>query len=171
MATAYIHVLVVNDDEAQGRRLAQPFAAWGWDATRVSSDPYAALALMADVPFDLVLLDLKAAERDRYAFLRARRDDSRLSAVSVVITAFPGAPLSRLARCIEMGASDYITHPDHHSLFRARLQNILQRKLLQEQATTALEAFNEIEKIADDLRLVILPIGACLLYTSPSPRD
>ncbi len=162
MATTYIHVLLVNDDEAQGRRLARPFAAWGWDATRVSSDPYAALALMADVPFDLVLLDLKAAERDRYAFLRARRDDSRLSAVPVVITAFPGAPLSRLARCIEMGAGDYITHPDHHSLFRARLQNILQRKLLQEQATTALEAFNEIEKIADDLRLVILPIGAAL---------
>ncbi len=33
---------------------------------------------------------------------------------------------------------------------------------MQEQARTALEAFNEIEKIADDLRLVILPIGAAL---------
>ena len=162
MPFAYIHVLVVDDDEAQSYRLSKPFASWGWDATRVPSNPHSALALMADVSFDLVLLDLKAAERDRYAFLRARRGDARLSAIPVVITAFPGAPLARLARCIEMGASDYITHPDHHALFRARLQNILQRKLLQEQANTALEAFNEIEKIADDLRLVILPIGAAL---------
>ena len=170
MPLAYIHVLVVDDDEGQSNRLTRPFASWGWDATRVPSNPHSALALMADVSFDLVLLDLKAAERDHYAFLRARRDDPRLAAIPVVITAFPGAQLSRLARCIEMGASDYITHPDHHVLFRARLQNILQRKLLQEQANTALEAFNEIEKIADDLRLVILPIGAALSAESEYDR-
>jgi serine phosphatase RsbU (regulator of sigma subunit)/CheY-like chemotaxis protein len=82
--------------------------------------------------------------------------------IPVVITAWPDAQLSRLARCIEKGASDYIVHPEHHVLMRARLQNILQRRLLQEQASTALEAFNEIEKIADDLRLVILPIVAAL---------
>lgn len=162
MPFANFHVLVIDDDEGQSNRLTKPFASWGWAATRIPSNPHSALALMADVSFDLVLLDLKAAERDHYAFLRVRRDDQRLSAIPVVITAFPGAPLARLARCIEMGASDYITHPDHHVLFRARLQNILQRKLLQEQANTALEAFNEIEKIADDLRLVILPIGAAL---------
>lgn len=170
MPFAFIHVLVVDDDEAQSKRLTRPFSSWGWDATRMPSNPHSALSLMADVAFDLVLLDLKAAERDHYAFLRARRDDPHLATIPVVITAFPGAPLARLARCIEMGASDYITHPDHHVLFRARLQNVLQRKLLQEQANTALEAFNEIEKIADDLRLVILPIGAALSAESEYDR-
>jgi sigma-B regulation protein RsbU (phosphoserine phosphatase) len=63
---------------------------------------------------------------------------------------------------VEHGASDYITHPHQHVLLRARLQNVLQRKLLQEQAAMALGQFNEIEKIADDLRLVILPLGAAL---------
>jgi len=162
MTYANIHVLVLDDDEAQGRRLAGPFAAWGWGVSHMSGDPRPALALLADVPFDLVLLDLRAAEREHYAFLRARRDDPRLSAIPVVITAWATAPLPRLARCIELGASDFIIHPDHPVLFRARLQNILQRKLMQDQAATALEAFNEIEKIADDLRLVILPIGAAL---------
>jgi serine phosphatase RsbU (regulator of sigma subunit)/CheY-like chemotaxis protein len=170
MPLTYIHVLVIDDDEPQSRRLAKPFTSWGWDATRLPGDPKPALKQMAGGLFDLVLLDLKAAERDNYALLRARRSDPALSAIPVVITAFPGAPLARLARCIEWGASDYITHPDHHVLFRARLQNILQRKLLQEQANTALEAFNEIEKIADDLRLVILPIGAALSAESEYDR-
>jgi serine phosphatase RsbU (regulator of sigma subunit) len=82
--------------------------------------------------------------------------------VPVVVTATPGTALRRLARCVELGASDYITHPANATLLRARLQNSMQKKLLAEQATMALEAFNDIEKVADDLRLVILPIGAAL---------
>lgn len=162
MPLSSIHVLVIDDNEQQRVRLTQPFASWGWAATQVPSDPHDALARLAAEPFDLVLLDLKAAERDSFTFLRARRSDPRLAGIPVVITAFPGASLARLARCVELGAGDYITHPDHRVLLRARLQNVLQRKLLQEQANTALEAFNEVEKIADDLRLVILPIGAAL---------
>lgn len=162
MPVTYIHVLVIHDDTAQSEQLTRPFPSWGWDATRVSSEPAGALAALAARRYDLVLLDLHAAERDEYAFLRDWRQHPPFSAIPVVITSRPGPSLARLARCIEHGATDYITHPDHHVLLRARLQNVLQRKLLQEQANTALEAFNEIEKIADDLRLVILPIGAAL---------
>jgi len=157
-----IHVLVIGDDERQARRLTRPFAAWGWSARRAASPPGAALDALATAATDLVLLDLDAAERDDYAFLRAWRQSPQLNAIPVVITAHAGASLARLARCVEHGAGDYTTHAHQPALLRARLQNVLQRKLLQEQARTALEAFNEIEKIADDLRLVILPLGAAL---------
>ncbi len=162
MTVAYVHILVIDDDEKQSDRMTRPFGAWGWATERISSDPEAALARLREESFDLVLLHLKAAERGHYAFLRERVRAPRLRDIPVVITAWPDAQLSRLARCIEKGATDYITHPEHYVLMRARLQNILQRWLMQEQANTALEAFNEIEKIADDLRLVILPIGAAL---------
>ncbi|MCA9867536.1 MAG: SpoIIE family protein phosphatase [Anaerolineae bacterium] len=162
MTVPYVHVLVIDDDEKRGRHLTEPFALWGWDTTHVGGDVEAALARLRQGPYDLVLLDLRAAESDHYAFLRRRPHDPAAAAIPVVITAHAGASLARLERCIEWGAADYIIHPDHHILFRARLQNVLQRKLMQEQANTALEAFNEIEKIADDLRLVILPIGAAL---------
>ena len=162
MTLPAIHVLVIDDDAEQRRRLTRPFESWGWQAIELPGDPRPALARLGEGGVDLVLLDLRAAERGNFAFLRARRDDTALSATPVVITAWPGAPVSRLARCIEWGAADYLIHSDHHVLLRARLQNVLQRKLLQEQASTALEAFNEVEKIADDLRLVILPIGAAL---------
>ena len=162
MPVTYITVLVISDDEAASRRLTRPFAAWGWGVVRAPADPAAALALLRAEPIDLVLLSLDAAERDGYAFLNTWRGEPALNRVPVVITARRQAALGRLARCVEHGASDYITHPHQPMLLRARLQNVLQRKLLQEQATMALGAFNEIEKIADDLRLVILPLGASL---------
>jgi phosphoserine phosphatase RsbU/P len=162
MTVNYIHVLVVDDDAGQSKQLTRPFADWGWGVTRVSSQPSIVLARLTLESFDLILVDLNAAERRDYALLRARRNDPQLNSIPLVITAWPSAPLSRLVRCVENGATDYITHPDIHVLLQARLQNVLQRKLLEEQASTALEAFNEIEKLADDLRLVILPIGAAL---------
>jgi phosphoserine phosphatase RsbU/P len=162
MTVNYVHVLVVDDDAGQSEQLTRPFADWGWGVTRVSSQPAIVLARLQVESFDLILVDLQAAERQDFALLRARRSDLRLNSIPLVITARPSASLSRLVRCVENGATDYITHPDIHVLLRARLQNVLQRKLLEEQASTALEAFNEIEKLADDLRLVILPIGAAL---------
>ncbi len=157
-----VHVLVIGDSERQSRRLTRPFGAWGWGVERAPSEPAVALGALRAGAFDLVLLDLGAAERDDYAFLRGWQAEPALNAVPVVITSRPGVALRRMARCVEQGASDYITHPHQHTLLRARLQNVLQRKLLQEQAQMALGAFNEIEKIADDLRLVILPLGAAL---------
>ncbi len=157
-----VHVLVIGDNERQSQRLIRPFGAWGWGAERAPSEPVVALAALRTGVFDLVLLDLGAAERDDYAFLRGWRAEPALNAVPVVITSRPGVALRRMAHCVEHGASDYITHLHQHTLLRARLQNVLQRKLLQEQAQMALAAFNEIEKIADDLRLVILPLGAAL---------
>ncbi len=162
MTRASSHFLVVTDDPARGERLIRPFGDWGWDAVVVAGEATAALQRLVEGPFDVVLLDLEAAERDDHAFLRRRQADERTAAVPVVIIASLRVTLERLARCVELGAGDYITHPNSHVLLRARLQNVLQRKLLEEQARTALEAFNEIEKIADDLRLVILPIGAAL---------
>ena len=162
MPLNYVQVLVISDNDAASKRLTRPFAEWGWGVVRVGADAGAALARLAAGGIDLVLLDLDAAESDDYAFLRRWREEQGPSGVPVVITARPAVAQGRLARCVEQGASDYLSYPDQQTLLRARLQNVLQRKLLQEQAAMALSAFNEIEKIADDLRLVILPLGTAL---------
>ncbi|MCZ2113751.1 MAG: SpoIIE family protein phosphatase [Anaerolineae bacterium] len=162
MTRAYSYFLLITDQPEQYARVTLPFLDWGWDVTVIGGETGAALRKLAGQPYDLILLDVRTAERDDYAFLRARQSDPRLMDIPVVIIAFPRVALRRLARCIDLGAGDYITHPNNPTLMRARLQNVLQRKLLQEQAASALESFNEIEKIADDLRLVILPIGAAL---------
>ncbi|HQF71209.1 MAG TPA: GAF domain-containing protein, partial [Promineifilum sp.] len=162
MPVNYVQMLVVSDNDVASRRLTRSFAGWGWGVVRAGADADAALARLRAGGIDLVLLDLDAAEHDNYAFLSRWREEPGLSSVPVVITTQPGVALGRLARCVEQGASDYLSYPHQPVLLRARLQNVLQRKLLQEQAAMALNAFNEIEKIADDLRLVILPLGTAL---------
>ena len=162
MPLANSHFLVIDDDAPRGERLTRPFVDWDWAATHVPSDPAAALATLAGGGYDLVLLHIDAAEGNDYAFLRGHAQDAALRAIPVVIVAWPDVPVERLERCVAEGAADYVLHPDWERLLHARLQNVLQRRLLEEQAVMALEAFNEIEKIADDLRLVILPLGAAL---------
>lgn len=162
MTATYLHILVIDDNARRAARLTKPFLGWGWEATVVGSDPAVALDVLRMRTIDLVLLDIDAAERDDAAFLRGWQADPVGNGVPVVVTARPGTRLGRLARVIELGASDYLTHPANQVLLRARLQNVLQKKLLHEQANSALESFNEIEKIADDLRLIILPLGAAL---------
>lgn len=162
MPLANSHFLVIDDDEQRRERVTRPFTAWDWAATYLPGEPAGALAALAQGGIDLVLLHIDAAERDEYAFLHGHARNPTLNAIPVVVTAWPRVPMERLVRCVQAGAADYIIHPEEEVLLRARLTNVLQRKLLQEQAGMALEAFNEIEKIADDLRLVILPLGAAL---------
>lgn len=162
MTATYLHILVIDDNLRRAAGIARTLNTWGWEPILVSSDPDKALAALHAQPIDLILLDIDAAERDDAAFLRGRQSDSVGNSVPIVVTAQSGVTLDRLERVVEHGASDYVTHPSNKVLLRARLQNVLQKKLLEEQANSALESFNEIEKIADDLRLIILPLGAAL---------
>lgn len=158
----YLHLAVVDDDAERAAALVAPFAGWGWDAHVFPADTEALLAWLNDQPLDLLLLSSDTAERDAFAFLKRWLERPATAAIPVVITVPPGTGSAPLIKAIELGASDYVKLPIDPVLLRARLQNVVQKKLLQEQANTALVAFNEIEKLADDLRLVILPIGAAL---------
>lgn len=70
--------------------------------------------------------------------------------------------LPRLAQAITAGAAGYLLVSDDPVLMQSGLRPFIQNKLLQEQALSALDAFNEIERLADDLRLVILPLGIAI---------
>ena len=86
MPVPTVRVLVIGDSPAQSRRLTRPFAAWGWGVERAPSEAGIALDRLRSEPFDLVLLDLDAAERDAYAFLRGWRAEAALNAVPVSYT-------------------------------------------------------------------------------------
>lgn len=158
----YLHLVIVDNDTERGVALAEPFAGWGWEAHVMDADAVEVLDWLRDHPIDLLLLSDAAAARDSFAFIRRWLEHPDTSAIPIVITVAPGTDSAALVKAIELGASDYVTLPIDPVLLRARLQNVVQKKLLQEQANAALVAFNDIEKLADDLRLVILPIGAAL---------
>jgi DNA-binding response OmpR family regulator len=64
---------------------------------------------LADTP-DAVVLDLMMPEMDGFEVLKRLRDDERTSEVPVVILSARTGEADR-ARCVALGANDYITKP------------------------------------------------------------
>ena len=158
MPITYASLLLVSDDKdnlsalsAQLRELAL------YEVTLTNTVPQAQ-ELSAARLFDVVLLDVGLQDCTPVQFFDRRRD-----AVPAPVIVF-GHPtdIPALTTCVEQGAQDYLLLPTNPTFLRARIQAHLQRKRLQEQALSALSAFNEVEKLADDLRLVILPLGIAL---------
>lgn len=162
MLGSNLHILILDDNPRRANRLARQFADWDCEPVILSGDSAVAIAYLADQPVDLVLLNIDTAEKDNFALLRHLQVLEPDLQVPVVITAPPGTAVRRLETAIALGAADTTVRAHNPNLLRARLQNVLQKKLLRDQAGAALASFNEIETIADDLRLVILPIGAAL---------
>lgn len=122
-------VLVVDDDELVQRALARMLRTAGI-AVETVSDGEAALARIAGSPaIDLVLLDLQMPKLDGHEVLGRLRADPRLRYVPVVVIS--GAnDTPTVARCIELGADDFLVKPFDDVLLHARVRSSLERKRL-----------------------------------------
>jgi class 3 adenylate cyclase len=123
-------LLVVDDDESNrdmlGRRLQRngytvQLAANGVEATR----------LLRASPYDLVLLDLIMPGLDGYQVLLKMKHDPALREVPVIMLSALDQE-SGIARCIELGAEDYIAKPFSPVFLRARIEASLEKKRLRD---------------------------------------
>lgn len=162
MPATNLHILILDDNHRRASRLAHQVAGWEWEPVILAGDPTAALAYLAEQPVDLILLNIATAEKDDYRLLRQLQAIAPAQQVPVVITAPPNTAVRRLEAAVALGAADTTVRANNQSLLRARLHNVLQKKLMRDQADAALASFNDLEAIADDLRLTILPIGTAL---------
>jgi len=81
--------------------------------------------------FDLLLLDLEMPEVDGFSVLEQRAADPTLRDVPVIVTSsLEGA--APVARCIELGADDYLHKPVNPVLLKARVGSSLERKHLRD---------------------------------------
>jgi phosphoserine phosphatase RsbU/P len=155
----YAHLLLVSDDQERLQAVAGPLAQIGLYEVVLTSSLEQAMHLMASgQAFDMVLVDVGIEKCAGEHFLQNLAGEVPVPVIAI------GAvqELAQITHCIEMGATDYVLLPVNSTLLKARIQSHLQKKRLQEQAITALHSFNEVEKLADDLRLVILPLGVAL---------
>src|SRR6185312_1757652 len=106
-ASSQAKLLIVDDDKAQMKALCDTLEPAGYTTTGFTSSR-AALAVLQDQSFDLVLTDLNMPEMDGITFLKAAREiDSDL--VGIVMTG-QGA-INTAVQAMQAGALDYIVKP------------------------------------------------------------
>jgi DNA-binding response OmpR family regulator len=161
-AAPVCRILVVDDQEDNRQVLRRRLEREGY-AIECAQNGREALALIADRPFDLVLLDMLMPELDGYAVLEQLKASSATRDLPVIVVSVLD-DISSVVRCIERGAEDYLPKPFDPVLLRARIGASLEKKRLRDQekeylehvrhviaAATAVEAGNYQ---ADRLRVV-----------------
>ena len=117
-----------------------------------------ALDLLAGRPFDLVLLDITMPEMDGYQVLEHLKADTTLRDIPVVMISAIDE-IDSVARCIGLGAEDYLAKPFNAVLLRARVAACLEKKRLRDQEAVYTQQIESEKRRADEL-----------LYAHSAPR-
>lgn len=155
-------LLLVVDDDADNRDvLARRLEKQGHWALTVSSGREA-LSVLAEQPFDLVLLDLMMPEMDGFETLSRIKADPLIRHLPVIMISALDEVAS-VVRCIEMGAADYLPKPFNPTLLRARVGASLREKRAHDRETRytgeiqeSFRRLQELERLRDDLTHMIV---------------
>ena len=129
---------------------------------KAASNGFKALEIAAAAPPDLVLLDIMMPEMDGYEVLRQMKASQSFSNIPVImISALDDE--EGIARCIEMGAEDYLAKPFNPVLLKARIGASLAKKAnhdrevnLLEQLRQNFERLKVLENLRDELMSMIV---------------
>jgi signal transduction histidine kinase len=130
MAEEQGQILVVDDNRMNRIKLARSLEQQG-HAVALAEDGQQALDMLADRPFDVVLLDIIMPEMDGYQVLERVKCDPALRDIPVIVISALDETDSAV-RCIEIGAEDYLPKPFNPVLLRARLNASLEKKKLRD---------------------------------------
>ena len=143
-------LLVVDDDVMNLDVLQQLLEAYGYTTT-TAGNGREALARLQQEPFDLVLLDITMPEMDGFTVLQTMKADAELRELPVILISGL-EDMDSIARCIEIGADDYLPKPFKPVLLRARIGSCLEKKQLREQEQATYHALVESQKhLAEEL--------------------
>ena len=120
-------LLVVDDNDDNRYTLTRRLKRQGYDNVATAEHGRQALELMAARRFDLVLLDVMMPEMDGLEVLETMKADPALRCIPVVMISALDE-LDSVARCIELGAEDYLTKPFNPTHLRDRVRACLDRQ-------------------------------------------
>src|SRR5882724_8857253 len=149
-------LLVVDDNRVNRLLLGRALEQLGHTVT-FAENGREALVTLAKRPVDLVLLDIEMPEMDGYQVLAALAADPRLRDLPVVMMSSV-EEVDSVARCIEMGAEDYLFKPVNPVLLRARVGASLEKKRLRDRQRELFRQFATAE-VAEELLKTGLTLG------------
>ena len=148
MAESGARLLVVDDNKVNRLLLARSLEQLGH---RVASAENGRIALdmLRAQPYDLMLLDMEMPELDGFGVLEQMVGDAQLRDLPVIVTSSLEG-VAHVARCIELGADDYLHKPVNPVLLKARVGSSLEKKRLRDQQKELVRRFATSE-VAQDL--------------------
>lgn len=148
--------LVVDDNEDNRATLGMRLDILGFTNVIMAENGREALERMRCGRIDIVLLDIMMPELDGYGVLSEMKADTRLRDISVImISAIED--MSSVVRCIELGASDYLTKPFNPVLLKARVDNFVEKARYKSQEISYRRTLEAEKKRADELLATVLP--------------
>jgi adenylate cyclase len=124
--------ILVAEDTAEMRVLmVLALRALGYQNIAEAVDGQAALEMLQDQEFDLLILDIEMPRMDGFTVLEAHRKLPEQRRPPVVVTSGLG-DLEAVVRCIELGADDFLQKPVNQVILRARMESLLERKHLRD---------------------------------------
>jgi class 3 adenylate cyclase len=150
------NVLVVDDNRVNRLLVARALEQLGYRVA-FAENGRLALEVLRSRLAELVLLDIQMPELDGYQTLEALQGDPKLRDIPVVMMSSVDE-VDSVARCIEMGAEDYLFKPVNGVLLRARVAASLEKKRLRDQQRELFRKFATAE-VAEELLATGLALG------------
>ena len=149
-------LLVVDDNRVNRLLVGRALEQLGHAVTFAENGREALVALRRQ-RVDLVLLDIEMPEMNGYQVLEALASDPHLREIPVVMMSSV-EEVDSVARCIEMGAEDYLFKPVNPVLLKARIGASLEKKRLRDRQGEMFRQFATTE-VAEELLTSGLALG------------
>jgi DNA-binding response OmpR family regulator len=143
-------VMVVDDEEMNRRLVSARVRQLGAEAVEAQSGRDALSQIRRCAP-DLVLLDLMMPGMDGFEVLQKMKDSPRLAQVPVIVVS-GNADSQSTARCMDLGADDYLGKPYNAVEFKARVVSCLQLKRLRDEEADRSRRLGELADFGRGLR-------------------
>ena len=149
MAETGARLLVADDNKVNRLLLSRSLEQLGHRVASAENGRIA-LEMLRRESFDLLLLDMEMPEMTGFEVLEHLVADTRLRDLPVIVTSSLEG-VAHVARCIELGADDYLPKPVNPVLLRARINSSLEKKRLRDQQKELVKRFATSE-VAQDLQ-------------------
>ncbi len=140
-------VLIVEDDEVSRLLLAVLVEDMG-RRVLLAANGWQALETLLREKCDLVLLDVMMPEMDGQELLSRIKEREELRNIPVIIISGLDEDVTA-ARCIEIGAEDFLNKPFNPLVLRARINASLERKRLHDQEAAYLRQLLDLQQSLD----------------------
>ena len=148
-------VLLADDDEPNRELLCRRLEKLGYEVTAVANG-LEALECARTSDFDLILLDLLMPGMNGQEVLSRLKADPALSHLPVIMISALDQ-VEGIARCIELGAEDYVAKPFNPVFLGARIGAGVEKKRSRDREVSYLRQIQEEKQRSDELLHIILP--------------